>query len=98
MMMSKRITLLAQTVIFNDDIREWRRQSSDLKMWAKYIYFFHQAHQEQKIAVTTAGKVRYIATFQNIYGAPWPSPEEHHEVIKDIQIIVQGMKTQGYKL
>ena len=31
MMMSKRITLLAQTGIVNDDIREWRRQHADLK-------------------------------------------------------------------
>ena len=35
MMMSKGITLLAQTLIFNDDINEWRRQSADLKTWAK---------------------------------------------------------------
>ena len=35
MMTSKGITLLAQTEIFNDDIREWRRQYADLKMWAK---------------------------------------------------------------
>ena len=56
MMMSKVITLLAQTVIFNDDIREWRRQSADLKTWVKYKLFFHQAHREQKRAVTTARK------------------------------------------
>ena len=35
MIVSKGITLLAQTGIFNDDIREWRRQSSDLKTWTK---------------------------------------------------------------
>ena len=35
MMMSKGITLLAQTVIFDDYIREWRRQFADLKTWAK---------------------------------------------------------------
>ena len=35
---------------------------------------------------------------QNIYGAPPPSLEEHHEVIEDIQKIVQGMQTQGYEL
>ena len=38
--------------------------------------------------VTTAGKGGYTA--------PPPSPVEHHEVIEDIQIIVQGMRTQGY--
>ena len=45
-MMSKVITLLAQTVIFNDDIREWRRKSTDLKTWVKYKLIFHQAHRE----------------------------------------------------
>ena len=98
MMMSKVITLLAQTGIFNVDIREWRQQSADLKMWATYKLYLHQAHQEQKIAVTTAGKGRYTATVQNINGAPPPYPEEHHEVIKYIQKIVQGMQTQGYEL
>ena len=33
-----------------------------------------------------------------MYGAPPPYPEEHHEVIEGIQIIVQGMQTQGYDL
>ena len=33
-----------------------------------------------------------------MYGAPPPSPEEHNEAIKDIQKIVQVMRTQGYKL
>ena len=45
MMMSKGITLLAQTGIFNDDIRESRRKSAYLKTWAKYKLFSHQGHQ-----------------------------------------------------
>ena len=96
--MSKGITLLAQKGIFNDDIRKWRRQSADLKTWAKYKLCFHRAHQEQKRAVTTAGKVWYTSTVQNIHGAPPPSPEEHHDVIKDIHTIVQVMQTQCYDL
>ena len=98
MMMSKGITLLAQTGIFNYDIREWRQQSADLRTWSKCKYFPHRAHQEQKIAVTTAGKGGYTATVQKIYSAPPPSPEEHHEAIEDIKKIVQGMRTQGYEL
>ena len=35
MMMSKGNTLLAQTGIFNGDIRDCRRQSADLKTWTK---------------------------------------------------------------
>ena len=80
-MMSKGITLLAQAGVFNDNIHEWRRQSDDLKTWVKYKLVFHQAHQEQKRLITTAGKGGYTATVQNIYGAPPPSSEEHHEMI-----------------
>ena len=40
----------------------------------------------------------YTAKVQNIYGAPPPSTEEHHEVIKDIQTIMQWMWTQTYEL
>ena len=40
----------------------------------------------------------YTSTAQNIYSETPPSPEEHYEVIKDIQTIVQGMQTQGYEL
>ena len=89
---------MAQTGIFNDNIREWRRQSTDLKMWAIYKEFSHLAHREQKSAVTTAGKGGYTAIVQNIYGAPPPSPEEHHEVLEEIQTIVQVMQMQGYKM
>ena len=98
MMMSKGIILLEQMGIFNDDIRGWRQKSADLKTWEKYKLFSHQAHQEQKIAVKTAGKGGYTATVQKIYDAPTNSPEEHNEVIKDIQTIVQGMQTQGYNM
>ena len=47
MMMKKLITLLAQMGIFNDEIIEWRRKSTDLKTWAKYIFFFNE-HTESK--------------------------------------------------
>ena len=48
--------------------------------------------------VTTSVKRGYTATVQNIYGAPPSYTEEHHEVIEEIQTIVQGMQTQGYDL
>ena len=89
--MSKGITLLAQTGILNDDIREWRRQSADLETCAKYKLFLHQGHREHKREVTAAGKGGYTATVQNIYGAPPPSTEDHHELIEYINTIVQGI-------
>ena len=41
-------------------------KSDDLKTWEKYKLFLHQAHREQKIAVTTTGKEGYIAAVKNI--------------------------------
>ena len=40
MMESKGITLLAQTEVFNENIRDWRRQTSDQKTWAHYKCFY----------------------------------------------------------
>ena len=48
MMMSKLITLLEQTGIFNYDIRVWRRQSADLRMWAKYNFFSTKRNKSRK--------------------------------------------------
>ena len=81
MMMYKGINLLYQTGIFNDGIREWGRQTTDQKTWDKYELLFHRYQQEQRGAVTTAGKGGYTATVQNVYGAPPPPPEEHYEAI-----------------
>ena len=51
--MSKGLTLLAQMGIFDDDIREWRRQDMDkiqlfFKMWEKYKYFSPSAPRAEK--------------------------------------------------
>ena len=35
---------------------------------------------------------------QNVYGAPSPPTEEHHEAIEDIHTILQGMQTHIYDL
>ena len=42
--------------------------------------------------------MRVHCNSENIYCAPLPSPEEHHEVIEDIYTIVQGIRTQGYEM
>ena len=89
---------MAQTVTFNDDTIEWRRQSAVFKTWSKYKLFFHRVHREQKTSVTTSGKGGYNAIVQNIFDAPPPSPEEHYELIKDIQTIMQGVIPQVYEM
>ena len=88
MMVSRGIPLLAQMMVFNDNIREWQSQATDKKTWGKFNILFHRYHCKQRKSVTTAGKGGYTAAVQNIYGVPPPSPEEHHEVIDHINIIV----------
>ena len=97
-MVSKEIKLLAQFAVFNKYVRECRHHTTELKTWANYKTFLHQAHSEQMIAVTTTGKVGYTAAVQNIYGVPPPPPEEHHEGIDNLNNIFQEMKTQSYDL
>ena len=98
MMMSKRITILEQMRFFNDNIQEWRRQTTDQKMSAQYNLFFYREYLEYIIAVTTAVRLVYTAAVQNIYGVLPPPSEEYHEVIEDIKNIVQGMQTQSCNL
>ena len=78
MILSKGITLLEQTATFNNDIREWRQQPSELKTWAGFKIFFHCAHREQRHVVTTSGKGGYMAEVQNIYVMLTPAPPEEH--------------------
>ena len=71
-MVSKGITLMAHMAIFNEVIREWQRQATKQKTWAKFKIFFHQANCEQLKAVTNAGKGGYTAAIKNIFGVPPP--------------------------
>ena len=98
MIVSKGITLLEHTAMFNKDIREWRNQTTYKKTWAHFNIFFHRSHREQRKAVKTAGKGGYNTAVQNIYGVPPPTPEEHHEEINHINTIVQGTQAQSYDM
>ena len=60
MMVSKGITVLEQTDNFHKDIREQRKQTTDLKALADFNKFIHQAHRERRISVTTIDKGGYI--------------------------------------
>ena len=98
MMVSKGTKFLAHMYTFNKDIREWRRQTTNLKTWTTFKIFFHQAHREQRRAVTTTGKEGYTAAVQNIYGARPTPPEEHQKAIENLNTIFQWMQTQGYNI
>ena len=59
MMVSKEIILLTQTVIFNNDIREWRRQATNQKTQGGFKILLHGAHCQLGNAVKTSGEVGY---------------------------------------
>ena len=75
MMVYKGIALWEQTTIFNKDTIYWRRQITNLKTWARFKTFLHQAHREQNRAITTAYKEGYTSAVINIYGV-MPPPLE----------------------
>ena len=52
-------SLFTQTGVFNDDIREWIRQPSDLNEWDAFKAFSHCPYLEQWRAVTAEGKEGY---------------------------------------
>ena len=81
-MVSKGITLLSQTDMFNKYIREW----------------IHQSHDQKRRAFTATGKGKYTVAVQNIYGVPPPPTEDHHEAIDNLNAIIKGMQTQSCEL
>eukprot|EP00978_Attheya_sp_CCMP212_P022997 scaffold69585_cov24-Attheya_sp.AAC.1 len=56
MLISKGITLLSNTTVFNDDIKDWNRLDAKEKTWANFKTHFQRAHRERWKAVTTAGQ------------------------------------------
>ena len=98
MAVSKEITRLAQTDMFNEDIKECRHQTTNLKTWANYNTFFHWAHSGKMRVVTTAGKGGYTVVVKIIYGVPPPPSEDHHKEIDNLNNIIQGMQTHNYEL
>ena len=90
-MVSKGITLLVHTYTFNEDIKEWRRQTTDLNTWATFKTFFHQAHCKQRREVNTAVKGEYTVAVQNIYDLSSPPSEENYKAIDNLKTIFQGI-------
>jgi hypothetical protein len=68
MLISKGITLLSNTAVFNDDIKDWNRLNATEKTWANFKSHFQRAHRERRKAVTTAGQGGYNASVHNVYG------------------------------
>eukprot|EP00978_Attheya_sp_CCMP212_P008919 scaffold21039_cov30-Attheya_sp.AAC.2 len=70
MMVTKGITLLSNTTVFNEDIKQWRRKPATEKTWEIFKTHFQRAHKERRKAITTAGQGGYNATVNFIYGVP----------------------------
>eukprot|EP00978_Attheya_sp_CCMP212_P003539 scaffold7427_cov54-Attheya_sp.AAC.1 len=76
MLISKRITLLSNTMVFNDNIKDLNRLDTKEKMWANFKSHFQWAHQhtrEYKKAVTMARQGGYNALVHNVYDTMLPS-------------------------
>lgn len=68
MLISKGITLLRQTAVFNGDICRWKALPAAEKTWENFKRFFHRVHKENRKATVTAGEGGYSATVNNIFG------------------------------
>eukprot|EP00978_Attheya_sp_CCMP212_P019848 scaffold56242_cov32-Attheya_sp.AAC.3 len=84
MMMTKGITLLLSTAVFNEDIKQWRRKPETEKTWEVFKIHFQQAHKEWRKAITTDGQGGYNAAVSSIYGVP---TTEERDATLDLQEI-----------
>ena len=99
MMVLKRITLISQTAVFDDNIMKWRRWPTSQNMWDDFNVFFHHMYQKQQRTTTMAIKGGYAVELQNLYGVPPPAPpENHNNKIEYMHTIAQGMKDQQHEM
>ena len=68
-LISKGVTLLADTAIFNQNIQDWQRLPVAQKIWQHFQTSFQQAQKELRKTVTTAGQGGYNAAVNNVYGS-----------------------------
>ena len=54
-LVSKGITLLANTAVYHEGIREWRHKLAVNKTWDNFKMHFQHEHQELRKAVMTKG-------------------------------------------
>ena len=95
MMISKGITLLRNTGVFHDDIKEWRRRPDTEKTWDAFKIHFQMAHQERRTQMTTAGNGGYNAAANNIYGELPPDPiqELQERAAESLETISDGLSS-----
>ena len=79
MVVSKGKTILAQSVVFNSDIREWLIQPADLKTWAEFNVFFYKRWDKRR-NLKTAVKGGHTAAVQNTGRVPLTAPTEEKKI------------------
>eukprot|EP00978_Attheya_sp_CCMP212_P034432 scaffold144089_cov66-Attheya_sp.AAC.1 len=82
MMVTKGITLLSNTAVFNKDIKQWHRKLETEKTWEVFNTHFQRAHKERRKAITTAGQGGYNVTVNSIYGV---QSTEERDATLDLQ-------------
>eukprot|EP00978_Attheya_sp_CCMP212_P030651 scaffold113517_cov39-Attheya_sp.AAC.1 len=97
-MVTKGITLLSNTAVFNEDIKEWRRKPEAEKTWSLFNTHFQRAHKEQRKATTTAGHGGYSATVNSIYGMPTNEEQAAQQDLQEraaesLETISDGLST-----
>eukprot|EP00978_Attheya_sp_CCMP212_P014573 scaffold37188_cov29-Attheya_sp.AAC.7 len=97
-MVTKGITLLSNTAVFNEDIKEWWRKPEAEKTWSLLKTHFQRAHKERRKATTTAGQGGYSATVNSIYGMPTNEEQAAQQDLqeraaKSLETISNGLST-----
>ena len=68
-LITKGVTLLANTSSLNQDIQEWQRLPVAQKTWQHFQTFFQQAHKDLRKTIITVGQGDYIAAVNTVYGS-----------------------------
>ena len=99
-MVTKGITLLSNTAVFNEDIKQcWRRKPDTEKTWEVFKTHFQWAHKERcKQAITTAGQGGYNVRANSIYGIPTTKEQDaqlnlQERAAKSLETISDGLST-----
>lgn len=67
MIIFKGITLLTNTAVFNQVIKEMEKEAHSVKTWNNFKLHFQASHRDQRKMVTMAGQGGYNATVNHIY-------------------------------
>lgn len=95
-LVTKRITLLAHTGIFNDDSRRWRRKPLIKPTWREFKIFFTQMHNKQRhfngAAVSGGFKSMINNVFGEVHFGRAPAEDDVEDTAEVLQAIAEGFE------